>query len=221
MTIRAATQEIPTIRRWHRLAIILVAGNLLFLTQIAHAQGFGSPVECQAYTGDAHVKCLYAYIKAQQNRLSQIDEAIHEQMGDVDQMRQQVDRQAALSQEIPESVTDPSQAPVYSYPAVAPGYAYAGYGYPGVPYGYPAYGGGFGLSLYPGIGLSFGFGGPGYYGRPFFAPRYIYRSPGFFRPRFSYGPRGYGGPRFYPGPRNFSSPRSFGHGHGSFGHGHR
>ena len=219
MTTRAATHDTPTSRRWHRLAIVLIAGSLLSVTGTVHAQGFGSPVECQAYTGDAHVKCLYAYIEAQQKRLTQIDEAIHGQMGDLDQMRQQVDRQAALPQEIPQSVIDSTQVPAYSYPSVAPGYAYAGYGYPGVPYGYPAYGGAFGLSLYPGLGLSLGFGGPGYYGRTFVAPRYIYRSPGFYRPRFSYGPRSYGGPRFYPGPRNFSSPRSFGH--GSFGHGHR
>lgn len=216
MTTRAATHDTSTSRRWHRLAVVIIVGSLLTVTGTVHAQGFGSPGECQAYTGDAHVKCLYAYIEAQQRRLAQIEEAIHGQMGDVDQLGQQVDRQAALPQEIPQSVTDPTQSSAYSYPPVAPGYAYAGYGYPGVPYGYPAYGAAFGLSLYPGLGLSLGFGGPGYYGRPLFAPRYIYRLPGFFRPRFSYGPRIYAGPRIYPGPGYYSGPRSFGH--RSFGH---
>ena len=212
MTIRAATHATPTSRRWHRLAVAIVAGSLLTATGVLQAQGFGSPDECQSYTGDAHVKCLYAYIEAQQKRLAQIEGTIHRQMGDVDRMMtQQSDPQVAQPPDIPQSVVDPTQAPVYSYPPVAPGYAYAGYGYPGVPYGYPAYGAAFGLSVYPGLGLSLGFGGPGYYGRPFFAPRYIYRAPGFFRPRFSYGPRIYAGPRFYPGPRYYSGPRSFGH----------
>ena len=216
MTTQAASHDKPASRRWHRLALFIVIGNLLAISGTAQARGFGSPDECQAYSGDAHVKCLYAYIEAQQKRLAQIEDAIHGQSGDVDQLRPQVDRQAALPQEIPQSVTGLTQASAYSYPSVAPGYAYAGYGYRGVPYGYPAYGAAFGLSLYPGLGLSLGFGGPGYYGRPFFAPRYIYRSPGFFRPRFSYGPRIHVGPRFYPGPRYYSRPRSFGH--RSFGH---
>lgn len=208
-------------RDWQEPArVLFLCSTLLCVSIPVQAQAFGSPGECDAYTGDAHVQCLYTYIEMQQKRLTQIEEAIHGQMGDGDQIYQPVDRRAALPQEIPQSVADPAAPATYTYPPVAPGYAYAGYGYPGVPYGYPAYGAGLGLSLYPGLGLSFGFGGPGYYGRPFFAPRYIYRSPGFYRPRFSYGPRIYAGPRFYSGPRYYSGPR-FHSGSRSFGRHHR
>ena len=223
MVTLATGRTSPTLPLPARLASVLLCGSLLGITGAIQAHGFGSPDECQAYTGDAHVRCLYAYIELQQKKLSQIEEAIHGQIVDVDQMRQQVDRQAALPQEIPQSVTDPTQSQAYSYPPVAPGYAYAGYGYPGVPYGYPAYGAGFGLSLYPGLGLSLGFGVPDYYGRPFYAPRFIYRPHGFYGPRFSYGNRFYSGPRFYAGPRSFGH-RSFGSrscGHYSFGNRHR
>ncbi|MBA2485274.1 MAG: hypothetical protein H0X47_13790 [Nitrospirales bacterium] len=217
MTTPAVTHKRGKTPSWHRLAGILLCGSFLTATGHVQAQGFGSPDECRDYRGDAHVTCLYAYIEMQQNKLAQIEDAIHRRTDTEEETRQQ----AAIIEETFPPVTKPTQQPGYVYPPVAPGYAYAGYGYPGVPYGYPAYGTGLGLSLYPGLGLSLGFGGPGYYGRPFYAPRYIYRTPGFYGPRFSYGHRFYSGPRFQPGPRFYSSPRSFGprsFGNRSFGH---
>ena len=212
MTTRAATLETCASQGRRCLASAILCGILLGAAGHAQAQGFGSPDECQAYRGEDHVNCLYAYIGLQQKRLAQIEEAIHRQTGVMDQMQQQ----AVVPQEIRQTDTDPLAAPAYTYPPVAPGYAYAGYGYPGVPYGYPAYGAGRGLSVYPGLGLSLAFGGPGLYSRPFYTPWYIYRPHGFYGPRFSYGNRFYSGSRFHPGPRLYSGPRSFGH--RSFGH---
>ncbi len=117
MGLRTATPGITLSRGWRGLAgVLLLCEALLSAPDHAQAQGFGSPDECQAYTGDAHVQCLYAYIEMQQKRLAQIDEAIHGQLGDMEQRRQQIDRQATPPQEIPQSVSDRAASQAYSYP---------------------------------------------------------------------------------------------------------
>ena len=93
---------------------------------MVQAQGFGSPDECRAYTGETHVPCLYAYIEMEQRTLAQIEESIHRQTGVMEQRQERVDQQAAAPQETPQTVTDPAAAPVFTYPPVAPGYAHAG-----------------------------------------------------------------------------------------------
>lgn len=225
MTILATTRLFYTPVRCPP-TVLLFCGSLLSLTVSAPAQAVGSPPACQGYTDEAHIQCLHIYIEMQEKRIAQMEGALHGQadrMGNLDLPPDELPTAPRGSQS---PISQPPADPVYLYPPTAPGYAYGGYGYPGVPYAYPAYGAGFGLSLYPGLGLTLGFGGPGYYGRPFYAPRYIYGGsgfyrPGFYRPRF-YGPRIYGGPRFYSGPRHFG-PRSFSRPYGSrsFGRGHR
>lgn len=197
------------------LASVMFCGSLLYVAGFVQAQEFGSPGECQVYTGDAYVKCLHAYIEMQQNKITQIEEAIHGRNGAPAQMQMQVDRQTAVTQEdlqtIDETPGSLAPMPVAVPPSVAPGYAYAGYGYPGVRYygyGYPVYGTGLGLSLYPGLGLSLNLGVPRYYGRPFYGPRFYYRPRAFYGPGF-YGPRFFG-PRFSHGSRFYGS-RFFGH----------
>jgi hypothetical protein len=138
----------------------------------AAAPSFLSPYECRAYTGDAHLNCLYAYIEIQRSKESRVQEELRAQKESLGQIRDQVDRQQRL-QEQPSS---PPPATAYVappiYPPIYPGY---GYGYPG--YGYLGLG-------YSTPGLSLFFGTPGFYGRPFYGPR-------FYGPRF-YGPRFFG-----------------------------
>ena len=226
MTILATTRRFGIQLRYPLVSLLfLFIGSFFILDLSAEAQEQGSPRACQAYSGDAHIQCLHIYIEMQEKRIAQMEGALHggaSRSGIVDAPP---DEPGTLPQDS-QPASLPPAGPSYLYPAVAPGYAYAGYGYAGVPYAYPAYGGAFGLSLYPGLGLTLGFGGPGYYGRPFYSPRYIYGGPGFYRPGFYrprfYGPRIYGGGRFYSGPRSFG-PRSFSRPYGSrsFGRGHR
>lgn len=227
MSVLAATRRLNKHPQSHPqfLSTLLFSGSLLSLALSAPAQALESPPACQEYTGEAHIQCLHIYIEMQEKRIAQMEGALHGNPGSGGNIAQRLDELPTVPQGSQPPISRPSADPVYLYPSTAPGYAYAGYGYPGVPYTYPAYGAAFGLSLYPGVGLSLGFGGPGYYGRPFFAPRYIYGPgffrPGFYRPRF-YGPRIYGGPRLYSSPR-FFGPRSFSRPYGfrSFGRGHR
>ncbi len=207
-----AALELTLERGWQGLACVLFFSIMLFpLPDVAQAQAFGSAEECQTYTGDAHISCLYAYIERQQKRLSEIE-------AQVGSPGQQFVPQETMFRDIPAPVPASAAGQRYMDPALAPGFAYAGYGYPGIPYWYPPYGAGFGLSAFPGLGISIGVGGPGYYVRPFNRPRYLYRSPGFYRPRFSFGPRlyrshVYPGSRFYSGSRFHSGYRSFGRHH--------
>jgi hypothetical protein len=130
----------------------------------------GSPVECRAYSGAAHVNCLYAYIEIQRSKAGQVEEELNTQKHMLEQLREQVDRQAAASQNLQRRLNERDTvsslpSPAYIAPPIFPGYAYPGYGYLG--YGYPGYG-------YPAPGLSLYLGVPGYYwGLPFYGPRFL------------------------------------------------
>lgn len=130
----------------------------------------GSPVECRAYSGAAHLNCLYAYIEIQNSKAGHVEEELKEQKHMLGQLRDQMDRQAAASQDLQRRLAEQASSapsPAYVAPPIVSGYAY--------PYGYPWYG-------YPAPGLSLYLGVPGYYwGRPFYGPRV-------FGPRF-YGHR--------------------------------
>lgn len=130
----------------------------------------GSPAECRAYSGAAHLNCLYAYIEIQNSKAGQVEEALKEQKHLLGELRDQMDRQAATNQDLQRKLAERdtlASSPAYVAPPIVAGYAY--------PYGYPWYG-------YPAPGLSLYLGVPGYYwGRPFYGPR-------FFGPRY-YGHR--------------------------------
>jgi hypothetical protein len=139
----------------------------------ATTPGFGSPFECRAYTGNAHLNCLYAYIDIQRSQAGKVDEELRAQKETLGQLRNQVDRQQSLQEQ---AASSPPPATAYLAPPIYPGYGYPGFGYPG--YGYLGLG-------YSTPGLSLYLGSPGFlYGRSFYGPR-------FFGPRF-YGPRVYG-----------------------------
>jgi hypothetical protein len=143
----------------------------------AEAPSFLSPYECRAYSGQAHLNCLYAYIEIQRNKEGKVQQELQAQKESLGQLRDQVDRQQQLEQQPASSppVTAVVPAPIYP-PIYGYGYGSPGYGYLGLGYSTP------GLSLF--------FGTPGlYYGRPFYGPRFF--GPRFYGPRF-YGPRGFG-----------------------------
>jgi hypothetical protein len=126
--------------------------------------GIGSPAECRAYSGTAHLNCLYAYIEIQRSKAGNVEQELSEQKHRLGQLRDQMDRQTSANQDQQRQLAErnappSSSASIYVAPPIYPGYAYPGYGYPY--YGYPAPG----FSLYLGV--------PGfYYGRPFYGPRF-------------------------------------------------
>lgn len=154
----------PSIRK----SLMLFAGVLAFWWMVSPdttlAAGFKPPEECEAYSGDAHLNCLYAYIEIQKEKTGKIEEELKAQKEKLDKLDAKLDRQEE-ARTAPAPSTTVIPAPVY--PNYYPGYAYP----PGFFYG------GSGLSLY--------FGSPGfYYGRPFYGPRFY--GPRYFGPRYGY-----------------------------------
>lgn len=126
----------------------------------------GSPTECRAYSGAAHLNCLYAYIEIQRSKSGNVEEELKAQKQMLGQLRDQMDRQASASRDLQRSLAerDTAASSTYIAPPIYPGFGYPGFGYG---YGYPRYG-------YPAPGLSLYLGVPGYYwGRPFYGPRFF------------------------------------------------
>jgi hypothetical protein len=155
-------------------ATALMAGAFLLTLTIfggsssALANEPAAPWECSGYSGDAHTRCLQAYIEGQQAKISQLEGELRLQQSSVNELRDRVDRQRAATADLERRLSDRSYAErLYAPPRVPYSYAY--------PYPYPP------------VGLGFYFGSPGYYGSPFLSRPY-FGSGFYFGPR-SFGPR--------------------------------
>lgn len=122
------------------------------------------PWECSSYTGEAHERCVKAFIELQQEKISKLEAELRRQQSSVNELRDQVDRQRATTADLERQLSDRANADRFYAPPFTPFYSYS-YSYPPV-----------GLGLY--------FGNPWYYGPP-----YLYRP---FGPTFYFGPRRFG-----------------------------
>jgi hypothetical protein len=118
------------------------------------------PWECSGYSGDAHTRCLQAFIDMQREKISKLEGELKTQQGSVSQLKEQVDRQSAATQDLQRQLSDTSY---HTAPSVQ-------------------------TYFYPPVGLGLYLGSPWYYGspyfyRPYFGPR------AFFGPRYFFGPR--------------------------------
>lgn len=133
---------------------------IAFLAFPAHAAETSGPWECSNYTGDAHTRCLQAFIEIQREKISKLEADVRLQQGTVGQLKDQADRQSAATADLQRQMAEQS-SPVSTYGYVAPGLLY---GYPSV---------GFGLYL----------GRPWLYGSPFYGRPYAW-GPRYYRPYF-------------------------------------
>lgn len=125
------------------------------------------PWECSGYTGDAHARCLQAYIETQQEKISRLEGELRLQQSSVDELRDRVDRQRAATADLERQLSDRSYADRLYAPPPVPFYSYS----------------------YPPVGLGLYFGSPWYYGSPFLSRPY-------FGSGFYFGPRFYGSRHF-------------------------
>lgn len=125
-----------------------------------HAAESSGPWECSNYTGDAHTRCLQAFIEIQREKISKLEAEVHLQQGTVGQLKDQADRQSAVTADLQRQMSEQSSS-VSTYGYVAPGLLY---GYPSV---------GFGLYL----------GRPWLYGSTFYGRPYAW-GPRYYRPYF-------------------------------------
>ena len=129
--------------------------------------GVGSPIECRAYSGAAHLNCLYAYIEIQHSKSGKVEEELKAQKQILGELRDQMDRQASANQDLQRRLAE-QEAATSTAPYLAPPLS-LGLGYPG--FGYPGFGYRYGYSA-PGLSLYFGPSGY-YWGGPFYDPRFF------------------------------------------------
>ncbi|MDX1411889.1 MAG: hypothetical protein R3351_07000 [Nitrospirales bacterium] len=69
----------------------MLAGTVLATP--SWSAGFKSPEECLAYSGDAHLNCLYAYIEIQQNKISKLEEKLSDQQNTTQELQGRLKQQ--------------------------------------------------------------------------------------------------------------------------------
>ena len=153
---------ILTIRRMgfpHRWSSSVLFGLCAILSfPSLHAADSSRPWECSNYTGDAHTRCLQAFIEIQREKISKLEAEVQLQQSTVGQLKDQADRQSAMTADLQRQMSEQSSS-VSTYGYIAPGLLY---GYPSV---------GFGLYL----------GRPWLYGSPFYGRPYAW-GPRYYRP---------------------------------------
>jgi hypothetical protein len=129
--------------RWI-LSFLAIGGVwIIFACEPARAAGFRSPEDCLAYTGDAHLNCLYAYIEIQQEKIARLEEELKFQHATAGQLQDQLSRQMSVTEHLQERIKERDQA-VKEFRSV---------------------------SVSPFWGFAYTYGSPLYYGRPFFYGR--------------------------------------------------
>lgn len=168
MTASGACRMISRTVSKSRAAALSTCAFLLFLAwpggPVMAADEQAGPWECSGYTGEAHQRCVKAYIELQQDKISKLEAELRRQQSSVSELRDQVDRQRATTADLERRLSDRATTNRLYAPPLTPFYSYS-YSYP------PA-----GLGLY--------FGSPWYYGPP-----YLYRP---FGPNFYFGTRHFG-----------------------------
>jgi hypothetical protein len=152
-----------TSRLARQLFLRAIGLGILLVVWPAYAADSQGPWECSGYSGEAHTRCLAAFVEAQREQIASLQGKVQAQQETVNQLKAQMDRKASAN-----ATTQSQVAPPPIIQTVPPSYGYPPlYGYPPVyGYGYPSFG----------IGL--------YIGRPwFYGPPYFYH-PYFYGPRF-------------------------------------
>ena len=60
--------------------------------------GFNSPEECLAYTHNAHLNCLYAYIEIQQDKILKLEATVNREIRTSQRLQDNVNQQLSLNE---------------------------------------------------------------------------------------------------------------------------
>lgn len=103
---------------------LMQAGSLTFLLLLitfpSHAETSSIPWECSTYKEDAQTRCLNTMIELQREKIGQLEGQLRAQEGTVSRLKDQVDRQSAVTQDLQRRLADqPSVnlAPIFYPPA--------------------------------------------------------------------------------------------------------
>ncbi len=160
--VRRLTHRLESLRTY--LPTIIMGVSALLITTPVSAAETAGPWECSNYTGDAHTRCLQAFIEIQREKISKLEAEVQVQQSTVGQLKDQADRQNAMTAELQRQMAQQSSAPstyAYASPGIAPGLLYS----------------------YPSIGFGLYLGRPWIYGSPFYGRPYGW-GPRFYRPYY-------------------------------------
>ena len=139
---------------WLQLLIGAIGIGMVLAGLPAQASESQTPWECSSYTGDAHTRCLEAFVEAQRDQIAALQGKMQAQQETVNHLKEQLDRQASTSADLQRQLSQPPAV----VQAVPPLYAY------------------------PPVGLGLYLGSPWIYGPPFFYSPYVY-GPRYYGPR--------------------------------------
>ena len=146
--ISGAAAPAPSVVSGTVMVVGLLAG--MGLVSPSWSAGFKSPEECLAYSGDAHLNCLYAYIEIQQDKISKLQDKLSGQRNATQELQGRLKQQSVRAQALERKIQnqkDKSGGDRYQYQRIRP---YAGMYYRfGSPYYYDPYFG-------PPFGYSYG-----------------------------------------------------------------
>ena len=131
---------------WRQLLIGAVGIGMMLTGLPAQASKSQTPWECSSYIGDAHTRCLEAFVESQRDQIAALQGKMQAQQETVNHLKDQLDRQASTSADLQRQLGQPPAV----VQAVPPLYAY------------------------PPVGLGPYFGPPWIYGPPFFYSPYVY-----------------------------------------------
>jgi hypothetical protein len=131
---------------WPHLFIGAVVIGLLLAGLPAYASESQTPWECSTYTGDAHTRCLAAFVETQRDQIAVLQGKVQAQQETVNYLKGQLDRQASSNADLQRRLAVVQTAPpFYSYPSVGLGFSFGSPWIYGPPYYSPFF---YGLRYY-------------------------------------------------------------------------
>jgi hypothetical protein len=123
-----SSRSLPAL--WPLLFLGAIAIEIVLAGLPAHASESQTPWECSSYTGDAHTRCVKAFVESQRDQTATLQEKIKAQEETVTRLKDQLDRQASTSADLQRQLTQrpavvqtapPLYAYSYAYPSVGLG----------------------------------------------------------------------------------------------------
>ncbi len=133
-----------TARLWPRLLIGTVGTVMVLAWLPAQASELQAPWECSSYTGEAHTRCVEAFLEVQRDQIAALQEKMKTQEETVTRLKDQLDRQASTNVDLQRRLAQPpavvqAAPPIYTYPSVGFGLYLGSPWIYGPPYYYPPF----------------------------------------------------------------------------------
>lgn len=144
--IRRRDSSSETTGLWPPLLICAIGIGIVLAWLPAHASESQTPWECSNYTGDAHTRCLAAFVESQRDQIAALQARVQAQQDTVNQLKAQMDHQAAASAAVQQQLAQPPAVVQVAPP----------------------------LFIYPPVGLGLYLGRPWIYGQPYYYRPYIF-----------------------------------------------